>query len=255
MVRRFSWAFSILALALSAPYGSAETQGRHRFIAAPAGDDNGACTQDRPCSPQGAVNACPMGAVCNITLQPGIYPDPAMNIHYHRTISIGGDCSNPQAVIFRATTPHTALIWIQDHATAIVGCLALESETTGTTGIAGRQHIIADYEKMIFGPMPGGTHVAMNEFSIASCIGQNWIVGDAHVHIGASNHSKINLGCNITLAEQRAFSYFANASGYSIIDAHHALFGSEATGIGCIAWNAIVSKPAQGFPGSEPGNC
>jgi hypothetical protein len=56
-----------------------------------------------------------------------------VNIYYHRTIGISGDCSNPYA---RATTPNTALVWIQDHATGIVGCLALEPETTGTIGIA-----------------------------------------------------------------------------------------------------------------------
>jgi hypothetical protein len=85
-----------------------------------------------------------MSVICNIRLQPGIYLDPAVNIYYHRTISFRGNCSAPNAVIFRATKPGTKLIWIQDHAIGMVACLTMDSESTGTIGIAGRQHIIAE---------------------------------------------------------------------------------------------------------------
>jgi|SRR5215831_1487215 len=251
MIRIVAGALLVLALGVAAQ-GQIESS----FVAAPDGDDNGECTDARPCSPQGAVKTCPMGGICIIRLQPGIYLDPAVNIYYHRTISFRGNCSAPNTVIFRATKPGTALIWIQDHATGTVACLTMDSESTGTIGIAGRQHIIADYERVIFGAMPDGMHVAMNEFSIASCLDTVWIIGDAKTHFAAANNSNLNLNCSITLSEPRVFTYFVNAVAFSIVDAQHAkLFGSVATGVGCNSWNAIVYLPAQGLPGSQPGNC
>jgi hypothetical protein len=250
MVRIVAGALLVLALG-----GAAQGQIEF-FVAAPDGDDNGECTDSRPCSPQGAVKACPMSSICNIRLQPGIYLDPAVNIYYHRTISFRGNCSAPNAVIFRATKPGTVLIRIQDHAIGTVACLTMDSESTGTIGISGRQHIIADYERVIFGAMPDGMHVAMNEFSIASCLDAVWIIGDAKIHVAAAKNSNVNLGCSITLSEPRAFTYFVNAAAFSIVDAQFAkLLGSVATGVGCNSSNAIVYLPAQGLPGSQPGNC
>jgi hypothetical protein len=229
----------------------------HNFVAAPNGDDNGECTDARPCSPQGAVKACPMGAICSIALKPGLYLDPEVNIYYHRTISFTGNCNDPNAIIFRTTKPSTALVWIQDHAIGTVSCLAMDSESTGTIGVSGRQHIIADYGRVIFGAMYDGIHVATTEFSIASCIDAVWITGDAAIHAAPSDHSKLNLGCSIKLSEPRAFIYFVRAAAFSIIDAQLARFGSSCRnwGIGCNSSNAIVYLPEQGFPGSQPGNC
>jgi hypothetical protein len=246
----------LIALALSsAAQGQTERHSESRFVAAPDGDDNSECTELRPCSPQGAVNACPMGAICGIELRPGTYLDPEVNIYFHRAIHLWGNCNDPYAVIFRATKPGTALIRIQDHAIGVVTCLGLEATASGVNGIAGRQHIIADYGRVIFGAMLEGTHVRMTEFSIASCVDAIWITGDAAVHAGASDHSKLNLGCSMTLTEPRAFTYFVNGSDFSIINAQQAIFGSVATGVACNSSNAIVYLPAQGFPGSERGNC
>src|SRR5271165_2003237 len=113
------------AFALALSFSSAQAQPNYSFAASPSGSDNGRCTSAQPCSPQGAVKACPIGAVCGIELQAGIYENPAVNIYYHRTIMIKGDCNNPYAVLFRGTTPNTPLIWVQDHATAIVKCLSV----------------------------------------------------------------------------------------------------------------------------------
>jgi len=66
MVRIVAGALLVLALG-GAAQGQIES-----FVAAPDGDDNGECTDARPCSPQGAVKACPMSGICNIRLQPGI---------------------------------------------------------------------------------------------------------------------------------------------------------------------------------------
>jgi hypothetical protein len=253
----------------------------NEFVAAPDGHDNRKCTKARPCSPQGAVNACPDGQVCSIQLQPGLYLDPAVNIYYHRTIMLFGNCEDPNAVIFRATKPG-ALVAIQDHAIGAVRCLTLEATAPSVVGISGRQHIIADYERVIFGPMPEGTHIGMTEFSVASCIGPIWITGDAVVHAAASAHSKLNLGCHMTLTEPRTFTHFVSAAMFSVVDANRGVFGpaataraftpvasattfpvvdaeravgSVATNGACSSSNSIVLPPEQGFPGGSPGNC
>jgi hypothetical protein len=199
-----------LGLLLTLALGGAAHAG-YQFVAAPNGDDNGECTDARPCSPQGAVKTCPDGQVCSIELKPGLYLDPAVNIYYHRTIILFGNCEDPHAVIFRATKSGT-LVWIQDHAIGAVRCLTLEATAPSAVGISGRQHIIADYERVIFGAMPEGVHIRMNEFSIASCIGPVWITGDASVHAAASDHSKLNVGCHMTLSEPRAFTSFVSAA-------------------------------------------
>jgi hypothetical protein len=270
-----------LGLLLTLALGGAAHAG-YQFVAAPNGDDNGECTDARPCSPQGAVKTCPDGQVCSIELKPGLYLDPAVNIYYHRTIILFGNCEDPHAVIFRATKSGT-LVWIQDHAIGAVRCLTLEATAPSAVGISGRQHIIADYERVIFGAMPEGVHIRMNEFSIASCIGPVWITGDASVHAAASDHSKLNVGCHMTLSEPRAFTSFVSAAMFSIVDAGQAVFGSAAaaraftqvasaapvpvvaaeqaafgsiaTGEGCNSSNSIVLRPEKGFPGSSPGNC
>jgi len=63
-----------------------------------------------------------------------------------------------------------------------VRCLTLEATAPSAVG---RQHIIADYECVIFGPMPEGVHIGMTEFSIASCIGPVWISAFLRREIGA----------------------------------------------------------------------
>jgi hypothetical protein len=271
------WLGLLFALAL----GGAAHAG-YDFVAAPDGDDNGECTVARPCSPQGAINACPDGQVCSVQLQPGLYLDPGVNIYYHRTIMLNGNCEDPHAVIFRATKPSEALVLIQDHATGTVSCLTLEATARNAVGISGRQHIIADYDRVIFGPMPEGAHIAMNEFSIASCLDTVWITGDANVHAAVSAHSKLNLGCHMTLIEPRTFTHFVSAAMFSVVDANGAVFASAATAraftqvasattfsvveadraVGfvatngaCSSSNSIVLQPEQGFPAASPGNC
>jgi hypothetical protein len=175
------------------------------------------------------------------------------------------------------------LVFIQDHATGTVSCLTLEATAPGAVvGISGRQHIIADYDRVIFGPMPEGTHIGMTEFSIASCLDTVWITGDAGVHARASAHSKLNLGCHMTLTEPRRFTHFVVAAMFSVVDANGAVFASAATAraftqvasattfsvveadraVGfvatngaCSSSNSIVLQPEQGFPGGSPGNC
>ncbi|MFL4980958.1 MAG: hypothetical protein ACJ8FV_21010 [Xanthobacteraceae bacterium] len=252
MIKRFVLGAAIAALLLE----TAQAGPDYTFFASPSGGSNGQCTQALPCSPQGAVEACLIGSACTIVLQPGIYIDPAVNIYYHRTLYMTGDCGNPYAVVFRATRPNTPLVFVQDHATGRIGCLTMESTTTGTSGLFGRQHSIIDYFSIAFGSMRNGRHVALNEFSIASCGETIWLIAGATVHAGVWNLSKLNLACQINLTNPWIFEYFLVATDWSIVDAYDATFtgpgAGHSAGIRCFNYLAIVNRPLNGqsFPGN-----
>ena len=231
------------------------------LYASPTGTNN-ECSQERPCTAQAAVKACQEKSrdICAVHLADGVYIDPAINIYYYRAIMIEGNCEAPQNVVLRATKPGGALIMIQDHAIGVLRCLALEASVPGAAGIVGRQHIIADYEHVIFGPMPGGTHVALTEFSIATCLSSVFITGDARVHANVLYFSKLNMmTCQMALPRSLKFDYFANASSWAVINADGASFtGPGATaskGIRCNNYLSVVNSPKNGdFPG-DSGKC
>jgi hypothetical protein len=248
---------TLIALSLLAKPAWASAVG---LYASPNGIDNPACSIQQPCTPQGAVMVChaanvPTG-VCRIQLADGVYENPRINIVYYRFVHLVGNCSNPAAVVLRTTTPGT-LIWVQDHAIAAVGCMSLTG-VPGTIGLAGRQHVIIDYWKIMFGAMLNGLHIALNEYSIASCGEMVWIMGSADVHAGLTSHSRLNLPCEINVnGAATSFIYFLEAFDFSIINAIGLqLTGSRPLGAGCYKENAIVKKsPNYDLAFSQPGNC
>jgi hypothetical protein len=144
-------------------------------------------------------------------------------------------------------------------AIGVVTCLALEATAEGATGIAGRQHIIADYDRLIFGPMPGGTHIALNEFSIASCVGPISITGDVRLHALVAEFSKLNMACPMALPQPVKFDYFADASLWSVINANGGSFtgpgATASSGIRCYNYLSVVNYPENSdFPG-DSGRC
>jgi hypothetical protein len=112
---------------------------------------------------------------------------------------------------------------------------------------------------IVFGTMPKGKHVALTEFSIASCVGNVWLAGDAHVHADVNHFSKLNLfACRHEIVTPISIDYLLNSNSYAIIEAHGTTFSGEATlkGIGCNKdSDGRISKPSRGFPATEPGNC
>jgi hypothetical protein len=232
------------------------------YFASPSGPRNSVCSQAEPCTPQWAFVVCheatvPTG-VCNIQLADGDYLDPEINIYYYRFVNIVGNCTNPSLVRLIGTRPATTLIWVQDHAIGVFSCMRLEGYTGSVTGIAGRQHVIVDYARIIFGNMPGGAHVLMTEFSIASCGDVVMIAGNVAVHAAALKNSVINLPCSITTNGQFNVDFFAAAQTFGVIDARGAQFtGSyQVVGVDCFQATGVVFKPVNGQPflGSAKGN-
>jgi gas vesicle protein len=230
------------------------------FYAAPETIDNPECSLQRPCSPQGAFRACRSQLIenCVISLTDGVYDDPEINIYYYRLVQLTGNCSNPNAVVLRATKDNTTLIWIQDHAIGIIECMTLDSTAKGTIAIAGRQHVIIDYKDIVFGETNGGHHLSMTEYSIASCVGRNTISGGAHIHAGVSDMSKLNMSCQWHLSAPAHFNYFYSAVDFSKIDAGRATYTgdvAESTGTKCNASNSSIDVQVSALPGDRDGKC
>jgi hypothetical protein len=230
------------------------------FYAAPETTDNPECSLQRPCSPQGALRACRSQPIeqCVISLTDGLYDDPEINIYYHRLVKLTGNCSNPNAVVLRATKHDTTLVWIQDHAIGIIECMTLDSTAKGTIAIAGRQHVIIDYRDIVFGDTNGGHHLSMTEHSIANCVGPNTISGGAHIHAGVSDMSNLIMNCHWHLSAPAHFDYFYNAVDFSKIDAGRATYTgdvAESTGTKCNASNSSIDVQVSALPGNRDGNC
>lgn len=236
---------------------AAQTTGT--YYAAPNGVDSTSCTQATPCTAQGAFMRChldqPQGDVCNIQLADGDYINPGINVFYYRFANFTGNCGNPSSVRLIGTQAVT-LAWVQDHAVGIFGCMRFEGFVSGVNGILGRQHVIIDYYSVVFGNMPGGTHVGMNEFSIASCGSSVTIAGNTVVHAGASKLSIINLPCTIVINGVFAIDFFVNTQAWSVVAAQGVVFSGSfnVTGRRCNSDFAIVYR-TQAFPGSIDGNC
>jgi hypothetical protein len=114
-------------------------------------------------------------------------------------ILIDGKCNAPEKLL-RATKPGTNIIMVKDHAIAVVNCLSIDAtETaTGVGGVVARQHTVIDYDTIIFGLLPGGTHVSLTEYSIASYLRSAWITDDAAYHARATYFSKLSLDVKST---------------------------------------------------------
>lgn len=164
---------------------------------APSGMDTGNCQDPaHPCGTlQYAADQSPMGSFTSIALAPGDYhgltaPGTSMlNVYEFKRVSLAGDCANPEAVRLIAESPGAPILWAQDHATLIVGCLAIGSNVSGATALSSRQFAIVDFYKIHFGSVgfrPMSVDVAISDSSIMSCTGAIWVDGPAVVLINFS---------------------------------------------------------------------
>jgi hypothetical protein len=232
------------------------------YFASPTGVDNATCDQANPCTAQGAFMRChldfPPGDVCNIQLADGDYINPGINVFYYRFANFTGNCANPSSVRLIGTTPGT-LVWVQDHAVGIIGCVRFEGHVGGVSAIATRQHVIVDYYNLVFGNMPGGTHVSVNELSIASCGSTVKIAGDGVVHASAGKFGILNLPCEMNLNGVFNINFFVNTGQIGIVTLMGVgrFTGSYfVNGVKCNNdGTSIVHHPGVDFPGNNPGNC
>src|SRR5262249_881876 len=166
----------------------AKAQTNTFYVSSSTGVDTGDC-RTRPCRTcQYALRQTPGGQISNVIFSAGYYfdddpnADAICNVHYHRTVSLTGDCSQPGTAVFLMTRAGTTAFWIQDHAIGVVEWLKIESLSTGNIGIAGRQRSTVDYGDITFGVLTNGQHIAGGEFTTMNCTRSVVIAGDAAIH-------------------------------------------------------------------------
>jgi len=213
-------ASAFLLLLLGEP-AAAETA--YYWVAKNGSDANDCATalpnlpSQSPClSIQGTINKVPSYQRAVINVGPGIYQEQLNIVGYMRPFigiwgpydADGTTCINPAHVVINANSEQA--VWIQDHATVMLGCLTIDN---AAIGVSGRQHIIADLANIVFGDV--AQPIAMTEFSIASCgIGPLWLTASGSVFASA-DQSRLNIGCEVNIADGVNFSRFFEGRTYS----------------------------------------
>jgi len=217
-----------------------------------AGDDAKDCSSASPC--KALARACQLVSATigwrgDINLAPGTYPG-GCTLTYSNVVTVMGDCSHPDRVVIELAGGDIAF-FVQDHAIVGINCLTILSTGTGSIGIETRQYAIADYNKVRFGPFPGGKHVAAQEASKINCISTD-IIGGADHHAVAGWQSQIVIG-QVAIPSPVAFLSFALATTQSLINGSGASFAGEGvsgtTGLQYISQDSLVIAPPSGFPG------
>lgn len=231
-----------LLMLLALPAQAADT-----FVS-PSGSDAGDCIA-MPCKTlRRAVDAT--GGDGTVRMAPGVYND-SVSIEHYKHIFVLGDCADPSKVVINVPSG-AAGFWVQDHATAIVGCFTLNGGS-GSAGIISRQFAIADYYNVRFGPFPGGTHVAAVEQSKTNCGGWVEIFGGAVVHGSATGMSTLLLPCTIILTGSPAIDYFYVGTGRSLIEAYTTIYMGGSVGMQFALQDSSLNMNNSIVPGNAKG--
>lgn len=130
------------------------------------------------------------------------------SLHGQTTIAIIGNPISPGNCIIQVGA--SAICFnVQDHAGLSLSGMRLVSTGAGAIGIGARQFSIVDFGDIQFSTMSGGTHISLEDNSVASAIAGYNIIGDAAVHISASRNCMVNIPQTVTMNVARAFTTFA----------------------------------------------
>ena len=238
-----------------APSGSGTecAQSSPCWYVAPSGSGT-ECAQSSPCAPQDAVEKCyetnnPRRG-CTIFFADGLYQlsgQIGVNLYFHYIVNLRGNCDDPSAVELQQETDGGAVIYVQDFQIAGISCLKVSAEANNVVGIAGRQHVIIDLDRITFGAM--ATHISLTEFAKASCAGTMTITGGDVTHASVSMNSQYNLLCRYALSGAPEFSYFVSAADFSVVDASLFSFTGSADGAKCHQVRSVIHG-ADRLPGS-----
>jgi len=190
-----------------------------------------------------------------IKIADGVYEQKPVNITHHRSVFFTGNCNDWDAVHFQLTDASVPQFWVQDQSIGSFSCLKVSSATSGASAFSGRQHVTIDLSNINFGTFVGGNHIALTEFSNATCGGSIKITGGMNAHLNENTFSSYNLYCTVDIPSPIAFSYFVIATNYATLYANLATFtgggaGNNSSGVRCMGSAAIIEKPKQEFPGN-----
>lgn len=144
-----------------------------QFFVSTTGSDTGNNCQvfASPCATiQHAVDQCPGGSACGVSLASGVYSQKT-NVIYFRIISVtgpldgSGNCINRSSVVIDDGSVPGSLFFAQDLSAVTLNCMTLAAYASGSVGLATRQFAIADANNINFINFPNGIAVTANETS------------------------------------------------------------------------------------------
>lgn len=221
------------------------------YSVTPKGNDGNDCSSpQKACATfQRAVDLCPVGGHCGISVAPGTY-SLKTNIFYYKVITISGpldkngDCADRGAVTIadRDDSKKDPLFYVQDHAILTISCMTLKGSAEGSVGFLSRQFAIGDINYIDFLQFPGGADIAASETSKIN-VASPGIRGDAGRFAYASDLSQIHIGGNIAIANGLKFDVAFLTSVYGSVVGFQptSIIGGEAmTGASYQCQDAIV---------------
>lgn len=150
---------------------SAAAQAQQYNIAPPpTGSDSNNCVSAPCATVQKAVEMCPMGGYCVISVAAGTYSQQVVALYY-KVINIfgplnsSGQCINRSSVTFSDGFGSGTIFSFQDHVILTVSCMTVTASNNGSIGFSARQFAIGDINDVSFGNFPNSYAIVANETS------------------------------------------------------------------------------------------
>lgn len=197
------------------------------------GNDTHGCSNndiDACLTIQRGIDACPDG--CAVIIGDGTYSENPSIVD--KRINLNGNCG--------ALTNVTILgvIYVQDMGTGGIQCIQ-------TMSIQSRQYSIIDYNFVTFISSVFG-HVNAGETSRINCALSNYINGNSPTHWSADDHSTISGNCT-TVILGGSLTWFARATGMSIVNASNLLVAGSNSGNKCLRGDVSLIHGGIALPG------
>ena len=242
------------------------------FYVAPDGSDQKGCSNpSTPCATfQHAVDLCPFGGYCAISVAPGVYSQKT-NVFYYKVISIVGhqdpigQCIDRNAVVVDDRLDGIGqggpIFSAQDHSVLTIRCMTLTAYARGSIGFATRQFAIGDVNEVNFLQFPEGYGVSANETSKISVYSPG-IYGNSSRFALAADLSQVTLVGTIRIGDGLTFEVaFLSALFNSVVSVYPSAIvgGAGMSGASYQCVDALIKKnvllPGGDLPYGGNDNC
>jgi hypothetical protein len=205
--------FMIAALLLGASPSQAVIYTHYFYVApGPLGNDANDClTVSTPCQTlQRAADLAPIGSKAKVSIAAGTYAAGA-NIFYYKLVLFVGDCNNIGAVVINPGAGAVAFTG-QDHVIGMAACL-----TIGASYAAISTRAFAIWDTWDIRSLGSTVTFAAGETSRINCGGVAELSGNTVYVTAATDHSTINLSCNVKFIGPVAAASFVYAVQQSLV--------------------------------------
>lgn len=171
-------------------------------------------------------------------------------------LTIVGDETTPGNCIINIPASDSGF-FIQDFAGVNLRGMRLQAASGNVTAIRSKAFALIDLRTLEFGSCgANGIHMSFDESSVVSAVGNYAITGGALAHLNVTNNAVFDLSSNtVTIGSAVAFTYFAIASGNSIITGVSPTFTGAGvagtTGVKALVSNSAYINTGISWPGSS----